>query len=103
MPKLKAGEQLRSQVCTTTVVVVRASAAEVVVECGGLPMLSAAEPNPKSRPLLSVNGTGTLLGKRYADDEAGIELLCVKGGDGSLSLAGSTLSVRQARSLPASD
>ena len=30
--------------------------------------------------------SGTLIGKRYADAETGLELLCTKGGDGSLSL-----------------
>ncbi len=48
-------------------------------------------------------GGGTKLGKRYADEEVGIELLCTKGGEGSLSLGTTILNVKDAKSLPSSD
>jgi hypothetical protein len=46
---------------------------------------------------------GTQLGKRYSDDELGIELLCTKAGEGSLSVGETVLAVKGAKPLPASD
>jgi hypothetical protein len=46
---------------------------------------------------------GTLLGKRYADDDAGLELLCTKPGAGSLWLGPAPLAFKQAKALPSSD
>ena len=46
---------------------------------------------------------GTQLGKRYADEELGLEILCTKGGDGSLSVGETVLDVKGAKPLPASD
>ena len=46
---------------------------------------------------------GTLLGKRYADEASGLELLCTKAGAGTLTLDGSALEVKSAKPLPSSD
>ncbi len=46
---------------------------------------------------------GSLLGKRYTDEAAGLEVLCVKGGEGSLSLNDKLLVLREAKPLPSSD
>jgi hypothetical protein len=46
---------------------------------------------------------GTLLGKRYADEDLGLELLCTKGGDGSLSLGDTVIPVKGSKPLPSSD
>ncbi len=46
---------------------------------------------------------GSVLGKRYADETTGAELLCVKPGDGSLSIDGRLLPQKGAKPLPASD
>ena len=46
---------------------------------------------------------GTLLGKRYADEASGLEVLCTKAGVGSLTLDGSILDVKSAKPLPSSD
>jgi hypothetical protein len=46
---------------------------------------------------------GTQLGKRYADDDLGLELLCTKAGEGSLSVGEGILAVKGAKPLPASD
>jgi hypothetical protein len=46
---------------------------------------------------------GTQMGKRYADDESGIEVLCTKPGEGSLSLGDVILPVKGAKPLPSSD
>ena len=46
---------------------------------------------------------GTQVGKRYADDEVGLEVLCTKAGSGSLSLGLDPLPVKGAKPLPSSD
>ena len=48
-------------------------------------------------------GDGPLLGKRYVDDEAGLELLCTRPGQGALTADGRPLVVKGAKPLPASD
>lgn len=101
--ELKPGTKLRSTVCTTEVVVIRAPSDPVKLTCGGAPMVLSAEAgDPTGSPAEGFAG-GTLLGKRYADEETGIELLCSKPGDGSLAVNGSVLDVKGAKPLPASD
>jgi hypothetical protein len=46
---------------------------------------------------------GTQLGKRYADESSGIEVLCSKSGEGTLTLDGKPLEVKGAKPLPSSD
>jgi hypothetical protein len=46
---------------------------------------------------------GTAIGKRYADDATGVELLCTKSGEGTLTLNGQPLQVKGAKPLPSSD
>ena len=46
---------------------------------------------------------GTVVGKRYVDDESGIELLGSKAGAGSLAVDGRALRLKEAKPLPASD
>ncbi len=101
MTLVKPGDHLRSRVCTTEVIVVRAPSVDIVIACGGEPM--TAQDEPVAAVGAAAAGPGTLLGKRYADEEAGLELLCVKGGSGQLSVAGRVLSPKEARPLPASD
>jgi hypothetical protein len=103
MMLVKPGDHLRSRVCTTEVIVVRAPGADTEISCGGEPMASKDDQvTPVAAGTVDA-GPGTLLGKRYADDELGLELLCVKGGSGQLSVAGRVLQRREARPLPASD
>ena len=45
----------------------------------------------------------TLLGKRYEDEASGLEVLCSKGGDGTLTLDDTPLVVKSAKPLPSSD
>ena len=96
---MKPGTKLKSAVCDTEVMVIRA--ADAVVECGGLPM---AEERPAERqPVNPAFAEGTKIGKRYVNAAGTIELLCVKPGQGSLSIAGETLKTKDAKPLPASD
>jgi hypothetical protein len=99
---LKAGTRLRSAVCTTEVVVVRAPAAPVDLRCGGQPLLLASEDGRSGEPEPGFD-EGTLLGKRYTDAEQSLEILCTKAGAGSLSIGDSVLQRSGAKPLPASD
>ncbi|GAA4548362.1 hypothetical protein [Pseudonocardia xishanensis] len=98
---MRPGSRFYSAVCETEVVIVRA--ADVVeLSCGGVPMADAAPAVRSSGPARG-HDTGTVLGKRYEDGEAGIEVLCVKGGRGSVAVEGRLLSLKSAKPLPASD
>jgi hypothetical protein len=44
-----------------------------------------------------------LLGKRYADESSGLEVLCTKPGPGPLTVDGRPLEVKGPKPLPASD
>ena len=99
---MKKGTKLRSAVCETEVIVIRAS--DVVVECGGSPMLEPPEGRPPTREgVTPAFAQGTKIGKRYVDAGDSIELLCVRGGEGSLSIGGVALQLKDAKPLPASD
>jgi hypothetical protein len=102
--KLRAGQTLVSTVDATAVIVVRAGADDVAVTCGGAGMVDskAAAGAPKGVPDPD-QLEGTLIGKRYADDELGLELLVTKPGEGTLAVDGRPLPVKGARPLPASD
>ena len=96
---IKPGTKLKSTVCDAEVMVIRGSG--VVVECGGAPM---ALERPAERGTLAADlDKGTLIGKRYVDAGGTVELLCVKPGQGSLSIGGVALQLKDAKPLPASD
>ena len=46
---------------------------------------------------------GALIGKRYSDDEQGLELLVTRGGAGTLAIGETPLALKDAKPLPASD
>ncbi|SER08438.1 hypothetical protein SAMN04488038_11590 [Solimonas aquatica] len=95
---MKPGIKLKSTVCDTEVMVIRGS--NVVVECGGAPMSE----KPGERGTLNPGfAEGSKIGKRYVDSAGNIELLCVKAGQGSLSIAGAPLQLKEAKPLPSSD
>jgi len=97
---MKPGSKLKSAVCDTEVMVIKA-AAGAVVHCGGSPLV-AERPAERSTIDPAFAG-GTKIGKRYVDAANTLELLCVKAGQGTLSLNGVALSVKEAKPLPSSD
>ena len=100
--ELRAGSRLKSTVCDTEVIAVKASG-DLEVTCGGAPMVDAgAEVGEKGEPAADA-ADGTQMGKRYVDEAGTIELLCVKPGKGSLSLDGIALRTKDAKTLPSSD
>jgi hypothetical protein len=100
--ELKPGTRLGSGVCATEVIVVKAPKADIDLRCGGLPMHTQGGA-PASGDLDAKHSGGTLLGKRYGDPETGLELLCTKAGEGSLSLGDEPLPLKDAKPLPSSD
>ena len=99
---VKPGMRLRSAVCDTEVVVVVARRPDVDLRCGGQPMVPVGD---EARPagLVMTDTTGTLLGKRYAHEVSGIEVLCTKPGAGGLSVGDDPVPVKAAKPLPSSD
>jgi len=98
---IKPGQRLKSMACATEVMVVKAPADAVLLQCGGHPMASDAEPN--SAELAADFSAGTLMGKRYVNADGSLELLCIKPGEGSLALDSEALTTKQAQALPSSD
>jgi hypothetical protein len=101
--QLRPGLRLESATCDTQVVVVKApkDVDDVDVRCGGQPMCEIGAGG--DRAAIVGEGEPTLLGKRYADDELGLELLCTQGGAGALSIGDTPLLVKGAKPLPSSD
>lgn len=93
----KAGMKLRSTACTTEVVVVRPAPEPVELSCCGGPLTADDVDGPRAE------GAEVLLGKRYTDEETGLELLCTKAGPGELVTDGRALVIKGAKPLPASD
>jgi hypothetical protein len=101
--ELKAGTRLRSAVDPTEVIVVRAPEGDVDLRCGGHPMLAMGQSPDDSLKVEPGFDEGTQIGKRYASDEVGIEILCTKAGPGSLSIGTDLLPIKSAKALPSSD
>jgi hypothetical protein len=103
MKILKAGTRLKSAVCDTEVMVIRAGGAEVDLACGGREMLAIGETRDPAAAPAADQTAGCLVGKRYVDGDDKFEFLCTKGGKGTLALNGAALTVKQAKALPSSD
>ena len=101
--ELRPGLKLASAVCDAQVVVVRAPAGDVEIGCGGAPMHEDGGEAAAGAAVDESLGEGPLLGKRYADDDLGLELLCTQPGDGALSVGDTPLLVKGAKPLPSSD
>ena len=100
---LKPGSRWASQVCSTEVVVVRTSTKPVTLECGGHPMTPVGEDLATDLALDPAFTGGSLIGKRFADPESGLELLVTKAGEGNLAVNGVAIPLKEAKPLPSSD
>ena len=101
--RLSVGSRWRSAVDETQVVVIRAPQEDLELTCGGHPLLPLDSEPGLSLVMAGGRDGGTVLGKRYADTSASLELLCTKGGTGALFLGNAALSVKAAKPLPSSD
>ena len=101
MASLATGQRLKSTVCGTEIMVVTAPADDVDLTCGGAPMAENGDgTNGAVDPAFS---SGTPIGKRYVSEDGGVELLCVRPGDGSLAVAGTQLKIKESKKLPKTD
>ena len=101
---LRPGLRLKSQVCSTEIIVVRPGTRPIALRCGGVPMADREAPVAGDAVPVPALMLGTQLGKRYthpADDQ--LELLVSVGGAGSLSDGETALVLKAAKPLPASD
>jgi hypothetical protein len=100
--ELKPGSRWKSAVCDAEFVVVRSPKTQVTLECGGAPVVPHAADKPAAT-LSADHSGGSGAGKRYADPESGLEVLCSKAGVGSPSVDGRPIEPKDAKKLPASD
>ena len=101
--ELRAGSRLKSAVCDTEVIAVKAPAEDLDIRCGGGPMTDPTNSEGgSSAPAEGADG-GTLMGKRYVNPEETLELLCTKPGTGSLGVGDTLLEIKESKPLPASD
>jgi hypothetical protein len=100
--ELTAGSRWQSAVSETEIVVVRPAEGDHRIGCGGADMVPVGADGRGGNvdPTLADE---TLLGKRYEDEVTGLEVLCSKGGEGTLTLDGKPLVVKSAKPLPSSD
>jgi hypothetical protein len=101
MRELKAGSKLKSSVCETQVMIIKAIPGAHELSCGGAPMIDPSETG--SGELDPSKAEGTSVGRRYVNADESLELLCVKPGAGTLYLDGVKLGPKQAKALPSSD
>jgi hypothetical protein len=101
--ELKAGSRLHSAVCATEVIVVRPPKGAVDLRCGGQPMLPHGTEAAAGRSIDPAFASGSLIGKRYASEELGLELLVTKAGDGTLAVGDTPIELKDAKPLPSSD
>jgi hypothetical protein len=101
---LKSGSRLKSQVCDTQVIVVRAPDREVDLTCGGQPLVEITAEAVADLALDPALSAGSPLGKRFTlDGEEGLEVLVTKAGAGTLAEGTTPLVLKDAKPLPASD
>jgi hypothetical protein len=105
--RLRVGQTLTSVVDGTALVVVRCPDADVSVTCGGRDMTTEAAPlaaGAADAGGVAEPGDGGLeLGKRYAAEDVGLELLCTRPGTHPVAVGGAPVLRKSAKPLPASD
>ena len=100
--ELRPGSRLKSTVCDTEVIAVKAGG-DLDITCGGASMVDATtDVGEKGSPADGM-ADGTQMGKRYVNEDESLELLCTKPGAGSLGIGDTPLVLKESKPLPASD
>jgi hypothetical protein len=94
----KPGTRLVTPTSACEVLIVRAPTTSEVLTCAGGELTAVGPVGDDTG-----GGPAVQLGKRYADELSGLEVLCVKPGTGPLRIADRDLVLRAAKPLPASD
>lgn len=100
---LKPGSRWKSAASEAEMVVVRPPKTSGVLTCGGQPVVPIAEDRPAGVAPLDGTAGVMLVGKRYGDEAAGLEVLCSKSGNGALAFEGRPLVMKDTKKLPSSD
>jgi hypothetical protein len=100
---LKPGSRWKSAVCDAQLVVVRPPKAAGELQCGGVAVLPIDDATTPTGAIEPGFAEGVLIGKRYVDEESGLEVLGAKAGKGSLAFNGAAMAIKGAKPLPASD
>ena len=103
MISLKPGMRLRSAVSSAEFVVVKAPGDPVDLRCGGHPVTNVATAASEPHAIASGFDGEVLIGKRYTDDAATLEVMVTKAGTGLLSIGDVVLERKDTKPLPASD
>jgi hypothetical protein len=105
MAEVRVGMRLKSTVSQLTVIVIRPGKGLSVddVQSAGAPMVLrdaevGAQPEPDSADTVRLP-----VGKRYASEADGFELLVTQAGLGPLTIRGKAMELKQPRQLPSSD
>ena len=93
---LTAGARLKTTTSALEVVVVAPPTGDADLLAAGEPMTPDSVPGPAGDAVYAI-------GKRYVEDQSGIEVLVVKAGPGPLAIGGNELVIKTAKPLPASD
>jgi hypothetical protein len=100
---LKPGSRWKSAACNAEFVVVRPAAGDEQVSCGGHALVPSDATKPEGLATDPAHTGVILTGKRYFDDQSGLELLATKPGTGTLAIGGRPMGLREAKALPTSD
>ncbi len=82
---------------------VKVPGGDVDLQCGGHPMAVLGGDVTPGAEVKAGFDEGTQVGKRYVEEDAGVEVLCTKAGSGSLSVGDVALTLKGAKPLPSSD
>ena len=101
--ELKPGSRWKSAVCSAEFVVVRPPKQPGALKCGGHDVVPANTTPAAGLTIDADLSDGIHMGKRYFDEQTGLELLASKAGLGALTLDGRKLQLKDAKALPSSD
>jgi hypothetical protein len=100
---MKVGERYQSPSTAAQIIVMRAPSQDVEITLAGEPVV-LLDPTAVPSAAGAVDGDEQLqVGKRYVDEESGLELLCTTAGAGPLVVDGRSLTTAAAKLLPSSD
>ena len=103
MAAFKAGTRLKSVVCSSELMLIAVPDREVVLTCGGQPVVELGSDATSDASCDPEHSQGTQMGKRYTNEAGDIEILCTKPGEGGLAVDGVALEIKGAKPLPSSD
>ncbi len=103
MADIKPGMRLKSAICATEIMVVKATSDNLDIRCGGEPVLEMTADGNSGAAISADFTGGTQVGKRYVNEEESIEILCTKAGEGALSQGDTVLGLKESKALPSSD